>query len=84
MRSLQRRRVRGMAPRQGGTYNHLHQMIGITSGSQVLYVGDHIYGDILRSKKATGWRTLLVVPELAAELNVRALARARDREREDL
>ena len=36
-------------------------------GSQVLYVGDHIYGDILRSK-TLGWRTMLVVPELQHEL----------------
>ena len=39
---------------------------------QVLYVGDHIYGDILRSKKSLGWRTILVVPELAAELAILA------------
>jgi hypothetical protein len=38
----------------------------------VLYVGDHIYGDILRSKKTLGWRTMLVVPELEAELEVQA------------
>lgn len=37
---------------------------------QVLYVGDHIYGDILRSKKSLGWRTMLVVPELETELRV--------------
>ena len=36
---------------------------------QVLYVGDHIYGDILRSKKTLGWRTMLVVPELETELD---------------
>eukprot|EP00897_Mesotaenium_endlicherianum_P009514 jgi/Mesen1/8591/ME000005S08553 len=35
---------------------------------QVLYVGDHIYGDILRSKKQLGWRTMLVVPELEREI----------------
>jgi hypothetical protein len=35
---------------------------------QVLYVGDHIFADVLRSKKALGWRTLLVVPELDSEL----------------
>lgn len=35
---------------------------------QVLYAGDHIYGDILRSKKTIGWRTLLIVPELESEL----------------
>lgn len=39
---------------------------------QVLYVGDHIWADVLRSKKALGWRTLLVVPELDAELDVLA------------
>jgi hypothetical protein len=42
------------------------------AGPQVLYVGDHIYGDILRSKKTLGWRTMLVVPELEAELEVQA------------
>lgn len=40
------------------------------TGSEVLYVGDHIYGDILRSKKSLGWRTMLVVPELESELAV--------------
>ncbi|KAI6222999.1 putative cytosolic purine 5-nucleotidase [Aphelenchoides fujianensis] len=39
-------------------------------GKDVLYVGDHIYGDVLRSKKARGWRTMLVVPELNRELTV--------------
>ncbi|KAF9669759.1 hypothetical protein SADUNF_Sadunf14G0141000 [Salix dunnii] len=37
---------------------------------QVLYVGDHIYGDILRSKKILGWRTMLVVPELETEVKL--------------
>ena len=40
---------------------------------QVLYVGDHIYGDILRSKKTLGWRTMLVVPELETELEIQVL-----------
>lgn len=44
-------------------------MIG-ARGSDVLYVGDHIFGDILKSKKIRGWRTFLVVPELAKELHV--------------
>ena len=37
---------------------------------EVLYIGDHIFGDILKSKKLKGWRTFLVVPELAQELLV--------------
>ncbi|XP_024394455.1 uncharacterized protein [Physcomitrium patens] len=55
---------------QGGSVAHLHNLLSIEASSQVLYVGDHIYGDILRSKKELGWRTMLVVPELAAELDV--------------
>ena len=41
-----------------------------SQGKDVLYVGDHIYGDILRSKKQRGWRTFLVVPEMMQELHV--------------
>ncbi|GFS46488.1 HAD-superfamily hydrolase, subfamily IG, 5'-nucleotidase [Actinidia rufa] len=63
---------------QGGNVGHLHKLLGIASSSQVLYVGDHIYGDILRSKKVlglsdgffTGWRTMLVVPELEKEVEL--------------
>ena len=36
----------------------------------MLYCGDHIFGDILKSKKIRGWRTFLVVPELVHELHV--------------
>ena len=32
--------------------------------------GDHIFGDILKSKKIRGWRTFLVIPELVQELHV--------------
>lgn len=53
---------------QGGTYTDLHGMLGVRSGADVLYVGDHIYGDIVKSKKSLGWRTMLVIPELESEL----------------
>jgi len=39
-------------------------------GRDVLYCGDHIYGDILKSKKIRGWRTFLTVPEMTHELYV--------------
>ncbi|GAB2267341.1 hypothetical protein Dimus_002327 [Dionaea muscipula] len=55
---------------QGGNVAHLHKLLNIESSSQVLYVGDHIYGDILRSKKVLGWRTMLVVPELEREVQL--------------
>ena len=35
---------------------------------EILYIGDHIYGDIVRLKKDCAWRTALVVEELAEEL----------------
>ncbi len=37
-------------------------------GDDILYIGDHIYGDILRLKKDCNWRTALVVEELHAEI----------------
>ncbi|MGE3682888.1 MAG: HAD-IG family 5'-nucleotidase [Bdellovibrionales bacterium] len=35
---------------------------------EILYIGDHIYGDILRLKKDCAWRTALVVEELEDEI----------------
>lgn len=37
-------------------------------GDQILYIGDHIYGDVLRLKKDCNWRTALVVEELEDEI----------------
>ena len=54
---------------QGGNWNHLHRMLRLRTGSQLLYVGDHMYSDILRSKRTLGWRTVLIVPELLHEVN---------------
>ena len=55
---------------QGGGYKDLHSILDVDVGSQVLYVGDHIYGDVVRSKRSLGWRTALVVPELEDELRI--------------
>ena len=41
-------------------------------GDSVLYVGDHIYGDVLSPKMQSMWRTALVVRELEEELQERA------------
>ena len=41
----------------------------------VLYVGDHIFGDVLKSKKLRGWRTFLIVPELNDEFQVDTMIR---------
>ena len=39
-------------------------------GDEVLYFGDHTYGDILRSKKTVGWRTAMIVFELEHEIRI--------------
>lgn len=38
------------------------------SGEQILYLGDHIYGDILALKKECNWRTALVLEEITNEI----------------
>ena len=55
---------------QGGCWYDLHRMLNVSYGDKILYVGDHIYGDILRSKRSLGWRTCLVIPELDHEAKV--------------
>lgn len=52
-----------------GSCDVFSDMIG-ARGGDVLYIGDHIFGDILKSKKIRGWRTFLIVPELTKELHV--------------
>lgn len=52
---------------QGGNAIKLHKLLKV-EGSRVLYTGDHIYSDILRTKRSVGWRTCLIVPELGAEM----------------
>lgn len=54
---------------QGGNYTHLHDLVGVPNGTHLLYVGDHIFSDVLRSKRTLGWRTMLIVPELEHEVN---------------
>jgi len=54
---------------QGGNVVAFEQMTGI-KGEQVLYIGDHIYGDILRLRKQHMWRTAMVLQELEREISV--------------
>lgn len=55
---------------QGGHWKDLHRILSIQSGDRILYVGDHMYSDILKSKRTLGWRTCLIIPELEGELLV--------------
>jgi 5'-nucleotidase len=54
---------------QGGNVVAFEQMTGV-KGEQVLYIGDHIYGDILRLRKQHMWRTAMVLQELEREISV--------------
>nr|XP_039262576.1 cytosolic purine 5'-nucleotidase-like isoform X2 [Styela clava] len=53
----------------GGSSDAICDLIG-AKGKEILYIGDHIFGDILKSKKRRGWRTFLVIPEMSQETNV--------------
>lgn len=37
-------------------------------GDDILYIGDHIYGDILRLKKECNWRTAMIAEDLEPEI----------------
>ena len=53
----------------GGNIADLGRTLGFP-GDEVLYVGDHIYGDVLRAKKESAWRTAMIIQEMDDELRV--------------
>lgn len=52
---------------QGGNAKQFTDDLSL-NGDEILYIGDHIYGDILRLKKDCYWRTALVIDELGIEI----------------
>jgi HAD superfamily 5'-nucleotidase-like hydrolase len=52
---------------QNGNAKVLQRLLDV-SGDKILYVGDHIYADVLRTKRTLMWRTCLIVPELQEEM----------------
>ncbi|MDA9271991.1 HAD-IG family 5'-nucleotidase [bacterium] len=58
---------------QGGNAKQFTDDLAL-AGDEILYIGDHIYGDILRLKKDCNWRTALVVEELGAEIQAQKQA----------
>lgn len=55
----------------GGSAGQVERDLGV-AGDEILYVGDHMFGDVHVSKRTLSWRTALVLRELEAE--VEALA----------
>ena len=51
----------------GGNANRFTADLGLEP-DEILYIGDNIYGDIVRLKKDCAWRTALVVDELDEEV----------------
>ncbi|MBU1699984.1 MAG: HAD-IG family 5'-nucleotidase [Candidatus Eisenbacteria bacterium] len=47
----------------GGSVQELQKFLKVR-GDQVLYFGDHTYGDILSSKHSSGWRTAMIIQDL--------------------
>ncbi len=53
---------------QGGCADIITKNLKL-SPEEILYIGDHIYGDIVRLKKDCAWRTALVVEEIEEEIH---------------
>lgn len=67
----------------GGCLPEMERLLG-HRGDEILYVGDHIYGDVLRAKKESAWRTMMVVQEMAAELDAHEAVREDLRQLDEL
>lgn len=52
---------------QGGSAKRLAKDLKLNS-DEVLYIGDHIYGDVVKLKKTFGWRTALVFSNIVEEV----------------
>lgn len=53
---------------QGGNAGKLQKDLGL-EGDEILYLGDHIYGDVVSIKKTFNWRTALVLDPLTEEID---------------
>lgn len=52
---------------QGGNARALEKDLRLKP-SEILYIGDHIYGDVVTLKEAVGWRTGLIIQEMEEEV----------------
>ena len=51
----------------GGNARQVEKSLGL-SGDEILYVGDHLFGDVHFSKALLRWRTALILRELESEV----------------
>jgi len=52
----------------GGCARRVESSLGL-SGDEILYVGDHLFGDVHYSKALLRWRTALILRELESEVS---------------
>lgn len=74
--------VAGLEPGKvywGGNAHQVERALGL-SGDQLLYVGDHLFGDVQVTKSILRWRTALVLRELEEELSAVEAARGEQAE----
>ena len=76
-------------PLEGGAVYHgssavqVERSLGL-DGDQILYVGDHLFGDVHASKATLRWRTALILHELEDEIRAAAAFAESDRQLRDL
>lgn len=51
----------------GGTAARVEKALGL-DGDEILFIGDHMFGDVHQSKKLLHWRTAMILRELEEEL----------------
>lgn len=64
---------------QGGDATWVETTLGL-EGDQILYVGDHLYGDVNVSKQLLRWRTALVVRDIEVDLAANSAFASQQRE----
>jgi HAD superfamily 5'-nucleotidase-like hydrolase len=62
-------------PYFGGSATEVERSLGM-SGDEILYVGDHMFGDVHVTKNVLRWRTALVLRELEDEIRAISAFRA--------
>eukprot|EP00127_Corallochytrium_limacisporum_P001108 Clim_evm19s39 gene=Clim_evmTU19s39 len=77
---LQWKSVDNMSPSSIYAEGSLKSLNKLTKwhGERVLYLGDHLYADLLEPTKSSGWRTGMIIKELEDEVLVRNSSQYRD------
>lgn len=67
----------------GGNARLVEESLGL-SGDEILYVGDHLFGDVHYSKALLRWRTAVILQELEAEVSALTEFASKQQRLEDL